>query len=59
MDTIIQVVQNSVAAVLQHYTQVDAGILRIRIPPDFLIVCNQCTSMYSLAHATDCPGCPA
>ena len=35
----------------------DTTKLRIRIPPDRLAYCGPCTFVFSLAHASSCPGC--
>lgn len=42
---------------LRNDIHVEPSQLRIRIPPDRLVICSYCNAMYSLAHAEDCPGC--
>ena len=42
---------------MQNDCHVDPKNLRIRIPPDKLILCLFCASMYSTAHADSCPCC--
>jgi hypothetical protein len=36
----------------------DVKALRIRIPPDLMVICTKCNSFWSMAHEYVCPTCP-
>jgi hypothetical protein len=42
---------------MKQFEHIDPKILRIRIPPDRIVCCKYCNSMYSTAHVDECRDC--
>jgi hypothetical protein len=42
---------------MKYHEHVDPKCLRIRIPPDRIVHCRYCNSMYSTAHVDECREC--